>query len=163
MNAQTQTFNPEQFLQTELTEANSTEFTLIPEGEYTAVSGPISSERFKAFDIKEGPNAGGKFYSLEVLWDINDPDGKLKEELGRPPQARQGLRLDINPVDGSLELGKGRNVDLGRLREALGINRNGQPFRFSMLGGQVAKIKVKHRMDKRTQRIYAEVAEVSAA
>ena len=43
-------------------------------------------------------------------------------------------------------MGKGKNVALGRLREALGQNTPGKPWSFGMLVGQVAKVAVKHRI-----------------
>lgn len=154
------TFNPELFLQTTISEANSTELILIPEGDYLAVSEPITVESFRSFDIKRGERAGQKGRSLDIKWNINDDSGQLKEYLGRAPSARQGIMLDTRP-DGTLEMGKGKNVGLGRVREAVGQNANGQPWSFSMLGGVMAKIKVKHRVDG--SKTYAEVVDVAKA
>ncbi len=159
MNTAVNTFNPEAFLNTTMEESNSTEFVLVPEGEYIAVSGPISADSFRSFDIKQGERAGQKGYGLDIQWDINDDTGALRELLGRTPRVKQGLMLDL--TNGTLEMGKGRNVGLGRLREALNMNMTGRPFAFSMLGGQVAKIKVKHRIDKNSGQTFAEVSEVT--
>jgi hypothetical protein len=153
-------FNPEQFLGAQFNEANSTELLPIPEGEYIAVSDPVGLESFKQFDIKKGDRAGQKGMMLILKWNINDENGQLKEHLGRAPQARQSVMLDMGQ-GGTLEFGKGRNVGLGRVREALGQNLTGKPWAFSMLGGAVAKIKVKHRIDGGNT--YAEVTEVTKA
>lgn len=155
-----QMFNPELFLNTTVSEANSTELLPIPEGDYIAVSDAVNADSFKSFDIKNGDRAGQKGYSLNVQWNINDEEGKLKEYLGRKPTARQNIMLDIK-ADGGLEFGKGRNVELGRLREALGQNGNGAPWSFGMLGNQVAKIKVKHTIDQSTGRLYVNVVSVT--
>ena len=56
-------------------------------------------------------------------------------------------------------MGKGQNVGLGRLREAVGLNSPGQPFAFSMLTGRVAKVVVKHRIHE--DKIFAEVKAVA--
>lgn len=154
------TFNPEQFLNTAYSEANSTELVPVPEGEYIAVSGGIGPDSFKKFKIGKGERAGQDMYRLDVEWTINDDSGQLKELLGREAKVRQGIMLDMSK-DGTLDFGKGRNVSLGRLRAALGQNLGGKPWSFSSVGGQVAKIKVKHRIDG--DRTYVEVADVTAA
>lgn len=134
-------FNPESLLGANYEEANSTELVPLPDGDYLAVSDPITAESFKQFDITKGERAGQKGLMLFVGWNISDDDGKLKEALGRSPKIRQSIMLDVTK-DGGLEFGKGRNVSLGRLREALGQNGNGRPWTWSMLGGQAARIKV---------------------
>lgn len=154
------TFNPEQFLGMEVVGENATEYVLVPEGDYVGTCGPISADNFKQYAIKEGPNAGGMFRSLRLTWDLNDEGGALQELLGMPPKVPQGIRLDLNK-DGSIDIGKGRNVDLGRLRTALNMNDGNTPFNFPNLGGQTARLKVKHRMDKKTNKVYSEVTEVS--
>ena len=60
---------------------------------------------------------------------------------------------------GGLDMGKGRNVGLGRLREALNLNQPGQSFSFSMIPGRLAKVSVSHRIDG--ENIYAEVKAVA--
>ena len=156
------TFNPELFLNTQTDQASSTELLAIPEGEYRAVSGPVGPDSFSSFDIRKGDRAGQKAYRLDVEWTINDEGGALKEYLGREPRVRQGIMLDISK-DGTLEMGKGKNVTLGRLREALGQNLAGRPWSMSQVGGQVAKIKVKHRLDAASGRTYVEVGDVAKA
>jgi len=161
MNAQVNPmFNPSTFLNVQVSEANSTELILVPEGEYTAVSGPVSEDSFREYDIKKGQRAGSKGYAIDLVWNINDEGGALATYLGRTPTARQSVMLDIR-ADGTLEFGKGRNVSLGRLREAVGQNQTGRNWSFGLLGGQVAKIKVKHRIDG--DRTYVEVSEVNKA
>lgn len=132
-------FNPELFLNQQYTEASSTEYVLVPAGEYTAVIGAISADSFKSFDIKRGENAGKKAYRLDLELLIEDPDGKLKEMLGRPPKITHGIMLDIKP-DGGIEFGKGRNVQLGLLREALNQNATGRQWGFGSMAGQPVKV-----------------------
>lgn len=151
-------FNPEQFLSSTFNESNSTELLQVPEGEYTAVTEPVTAESFRTFDYKKGERAGQKGVMLHLTWSINDESGALSEYLGRAPKVRQSLTLDFGP-GGTLEFGKGKNVSLGRLREAFNQNLTGRPWSFTMLGGQVARIKVKHRIDGGNT--YAEVSEVT--
>jgi hypothetical protein len=151
-------FNPETFLGTTHTEAADTSLLPVPEGEYTAVSSPISAESLRQFDIRRGERAGTKGMSLDVEWTVNDEE--IKKLLGRTPKVRQSIMLDLTADGNGIDFGKGRNVGLGRLRAALGQNQNGQPWNFSMLGNQVARVKVKHRMVE--DKIYAEVSDVAA-
>lgn len=160
MNAEVSAFNPELFLNTQVSEANSTELLLVDEGEYIAFTDPITAESFKSFDISKGDRAGSKGYRVDVMWNINDESGAIKEKIGRQPKVKQGLMLDLRS-DGTIETGKGRNVGLGRLRSAFNQNGDGRPWSFSMLGGQTARIKVKHRLDPKTQVTYAEVVDVA--
>jgi hypothetical protein len=51
--------------------------------------------------------------------------------------------LDITP-QGSLDMGRGKNVHLNRLREAFNQNRPGQPWNPMMLVGQAARVQTKH-------------------
>lgn len=162
MNAPASAFNAEMFLNISTNEANSTELLQVPEGEYTAVTGGIGPDSFKRFPIKQGDRAGQDFYRLDVVWQINDEGGSIKDYLGREPKVTQGIGLDISK-DGTLEMGKGKNVALGQLREALGQNQAGRPWSMSQLGGQVAKIKVKHRLDAASGRTYVDVSSVTRA
>ena len=151
-------FNAETFLNTTHTEAADTSLLPVPEGEYVALSSPVTAESFRDFDIKRGERAGQKGYAVDLEWTIDDE--KLKAELGRTPKVRQSIMLDVT-AGGGLDFGKGKNVGLGRLREALNQNADGKPWSFAMLGSQVAKIKVKQRLYE--DKIFAEVADVTKA
>jgi hypothetical protein len=70
--------------------------------------------------------------------------------------------LDLDP-NGGLDMAEGKNVGLGRLREALGLNDPTESFSFNMLPGRMAKVRVGHREDSRDPEIkYAEVQAVVA-
>ena len=147
----TDTFNPELFLNATTEEALSTEFVVLPEGEYTGVIESLNNDSFKAFDIKKGENAGKKAYRMDLAIAVNDETGSLKEEMGRAPKARHRFLLDMTD-GGALDFGKGKNVQLGRLRAAVGQNKPGVPWAPSMLGGQPIRFKIKHEVyEGRTQ------------
>jgi hypothetical protein len=152
-------FNAEIFLNTQTNQAADTQLIPVPEGEYTALSSSVTADSFRSFDIRRGDRAGQKGYALDLEWTINDEE--LKRTLGREPKVRQSLMLDMTADGTGLDFGKGRNIGLGRLREALGQNKDGQPWSFAMLGSQVARVKVKHRMVD--DKVYAEVGEVTKA
>ena len=127
-------FDPKAFLDVTFNEANSTVRTPIPIGEHLAVIDSV--------DIASGVKDNRQWNRLDVTYLIDDP--KVKEALGRDKVTiSQGLMLDFTP-QGGLDFSKGRNVTLGRLREAVGLNQPGQPFGFRMLVGKPLKIVVGH-------------------
>ena len=58
--------------------------------------------------------------------------------------------------------GSNKNVKLGRLREALGQNKNGQAWSFGMLKG-AGPIKVSIEPDKKNPEDYSRVVKVASA
>ena len=145
-------FSPEQFLDMQVTESNDTKTIPVPVGEYTAVAEEVKCRQWQS---KKDPSMSG--LTLDIKWSIDDP--AVKELLGRDKvTVNQGIMLDLTD-SGGLDMGKGRNIGLGRLREALGLNAPGQPFSFMMVSGRVAKVSVSHRIDG--ENIYAEVKGVA--
>ena len=147
-------FNPDQFLDMTINEVNSTQTVPVPVGEYTAL---VSDVKCRQWQSKADPSKSG--LTLDVTWEIDD--AAVKQLLGRDKvTVKQGIMLDLTE-SGGMDMGKGRNVGLGRLREALDLNRPGVAFSFSMLPGRLAKVSVSHRIDG--ENIYAEVKSVARA
>ena len=145
-------FSPEQFLEMQVNEASSTETIPVPVGEYTALIGEV---KVRPWQKKDDPSVAG--LTLDVTWEIDSPE--VKELLGRQKvTCRQGIMLELTE-SGTLDMGKGRNVQLGRLREAVDLNTPGVPFSFPMLPGRLAKVKVTHRVDG--DQIFAEIRSVA--
>lgn len=145
-------FSPEQFLDTQVTESNDTKVVPVPVGEYMAV---VKEVKIRPWQSKSDPSKAG--IALDLQWSIDDAG--VKQLLGRDEvNCKQGVMLDLTET-GGLDMGKGKNISLGRLREATGLNTPGQPFSVTMLTGRVAKVKVEHRVDG--DAIYAEVKQVA--
>ncbi len=143
------TFDAKNLLEVAFTQSNDTKLIPTPEGEYMAV--------IEAIDIKSGVSQKNNepWARLDCSVAIDDP--QVESQIGRKPKIRAGVMLDILE-SGGLDLGKGRNVQLGRLREATGKNQEGVPFRFQDLIGQIVKVKVSHRPDPKDPAvIYDEV------
>lgn len=133
-------FDVEAFMSSATTEANSTRSEPVPEGEYTAIAHISDDPQNPAVRT----TMSGKVV-LDVHWSIDDAG--VKEVTGRDdPQVRQSIFLDID-ANGRLDVSKGKNLQLGRLREALGLNTPGIPFKFADISGKVARVLVKHRLD----------------
>lgn len=144
-------FDVNQFLDMQVTDANSTVTIPVPVGDYVAV---ISDVKPRQWQSKDNTSSG---LALDVTWDIDSQE--VKTLLGRDKvTVKQGLMLDLTE-SGGLDMGKGRNVGLGRLREATDLNKPGVAFSFNQLKGRVAKVNVSHRIDG--ENIYAEVKSVA--
>lgn len=129
----------------------STEFTPVPVGEYSAVVKKVGTRS------GEGEGEKGSWAMLDVTWAIDDAG--VTEITGMDnPSVRQSIFLDITE-SGGLDYGKGKNIGLGRLREALGQN-TGAAWSPSMLEGNVATVLVDHRLYE--GRTFADVKNVSA-
>jgi hypothetical protein len=145
-------FNPYQFLETTVNESNDTVVVPVPQGEYTAV---LTEVKCRSWQKKDDPSVAG--LALDIQWDIDSPE--VKALLGRDKvTCKQGVMLDLTE-SGGLDMGKGKNVGLGRLREACNLNVAGVPFSFTQLTGRVAKVKVEHRING--EQIFAEVKQVA--
>ncbi len=123
-------FNPEQFMSTEIEGKGETDYTPIPEGEYDGV--------IKAVEATTTPKGSPL---LELTWIVDDQEAREISGMAEPT-VRQSIWLDITEA-GALEFGPNKNIQLNRVREALGQN-DGRPWAPNMLMGQVAKIEVKH-------------------
>ena len=139
-------FDPAKFAERTYTEANDTKRTPIPAGEYIAL---IEATKISTWTKKDDPTKSG--LRLDVTWSIDDAG--VKALLGRDKVTTiQGIMLDLTEDGEDLDMGKGRNVDLGKLREATGLNNPGQAFAFSQFPGRLAKIMISHRVDGDTIR-----------
>lgn len=143
-------FNPDLFMQTEVADANSTRRVPVPEGEYAGV--------IKSINPRVVGERGAPVLDIEFSID----DETVKERTGLvEPTVRYSIWLDVTE-SGGLDCSEGKNIGLGRLREALGQNQRGKPWAPTMLIGQVAKIKVTHSPDKNDpETVYANVVAVS--
>ena len=129
-------FNPDTFLNTETAESNAVAYTPVPEGEFNA-----SIKTIKPRVLTDGRAV------LDISWTVDDEQARTETGMAEP-SVRQTIWLDTTE-SGGLDFGKGKNVGLGRLRDAVGQNQAGKPWAPGMLLGQVAKVKVSHSIDKR--------------
>lgn len=144
-------FNPEAFMNATFNEAASTAYTPVPEGEFRGIITKVEARVVG----NENPKP-----VLGITYKVDDEN--VRQETGMAePTVRQTIWLDVTE-SGGLDFGKGKNVGLGRLREAVGQNAPGKPWMPGMLEGQVCMIKVKHSIDKRDNvTINAEVKAVA--
>lgn len=148
-------FDPDVFLGTETEDSTDTKIIPVPEGQYLAVVDKVQARKSTRDD-------GSEFYVLDVTWAIDDP--AVAEATGRDQNSvRQSIFLDVNE-NNSLDMGTGKNVQLGRLREALGQNKSGKAWSPNHMQGQAAQVMVSHRPDREDpETFYAEVKRVAAS
>ena len=148
-------FDPNAFLEQVIAEVGSTEATPIPAGEYLAF---IDKKELTTWQKKDDPSVSG--LKLKITWTLEDQ--AVRDLLGRDKvTVAQDIMLDITDT-GSLDMGKGRNVELNRLRAAVDLNVSG--FSFHQLDGRMARVTVKQDQDRNDpSKFYARVKAVGHA
>src|SRR3990172_1209414 len=132
-------FDKEAFLQAEYEEAPDTDRTLFPVGEFVAQA----IEEFLIIEPKPFVNEktgvqqdGSPQLQLKLLL-REDHAIRIREQFGydadRPVYFTTRIYLDINPESGWLEFGPNKNIDLGKIRKALGQNEPGVRWAFTHL------------------------------
>lgn len=136
------TFDPESFLDSTLAGSNSTKREIAPMGVYPA---SISKVEVKNGIVqKEGQNFGKQWVALNIQWAIENHALNAKLDQSKVI-VFDSVMLDLDD-EGKVAMGKGKNVRLGQLREAIGLN-NG-PIQFRAFEGRPAQIKVTHEIYK---------------
>jgi hypothetical protein len=155
-------FDPEQFMQTAVVGTLDTKYTPIPEEEYQMILGKPEPRTVKREDgsialVVEIPC----FVDPSLRIKSGDGNGKtIGEYTGmEKPSARFTLWPDLTP-QGNLDLSRGKNVALGRLREAVGQN-NEKEWNWSMLEGKMIRGNVKHTIRKDDGSAFANVNRVA--
>lgn len=144
----TSAFNPEAFLDAQITEVNEKRPPLpadnpeAADGLYTAVIGEITTA---SGVIGKGDRTGQPWLSMVVPLRIQVP--AAVQALGLPPELQLTDRafLDLTP-EGALDNSKGKNRQQKAYRDATDMNKPGQPFAWRMLTGKVVKVKVNHEL-----------------
>jgi len=128
-------FDVETFLNTTTTESMSTAFATAPEGVFILQIEDVTAA--------SGTSETGPWIRLDITYSLTDHT--ILESLNVRRLIVRGGRLFLDlKDDGSLDFSEGRNVRLGRLRDAVHQNRKGQPWSPSMLKGQIVAGQIRH-------------------
>jgi hypothetical protein len=137
-------FDPDTFMEQSVDGPMDTQVKQVPEGEYRAIIDDFDVEKaFRTFTS----NKNGKDYTV-----FSPPfviqDDAVAADLGRDKVSvfHKGMFIDFNDA-GGIDTSSGKNVDLGKLRDAVGQNKG--PWKFTMLkGAGPVMVKVAHDTDK---------------
>lgn len=152
------TFDPQAFMNS-ASDPMPTQYPVCPEGEYLFV---IDSDP-KACTVENVSGISqktGKPYDFNqmVLACLCQDDG-VRQKLGQERvTVRLRINLDLDPSTNKLVAGEGKNVALGRLREALGQNKPGWTPQ-NLLGAGPFMGLVKHTTTEKGT--FADIARVS--
>lgn len=133
----TSAFDPQILLQA-TTEVASERRAPLPVNEYTATVGEITVRQWSS---KDGSKSG---HALDVPVILEVP-AELQAEHGLPPTltVKDSIMLDLTET-GGIDYGKGKNGRLRMYREALDMNKAGEPFSPGMMQGRYLKVRIKH-------------------
>ena len=147
-------FDTDAFMDSVQTAAVETKFVPVPENEYPATV-KQGSVKVEPVNFKDG-RTGKRF---TAYWDITDANA-LRELGMEVAGVRQQFLLDLND-DGSIAAGVNKNLRLGKILAAGGIDQS-KGWSFRQIEGVSAKVRVKHRPDQNDPEIvYAEVVAVT--
>lgn len=143
-----------------------TTIVLPPEGDYRAMIGEFDSESgFRTFVGKDTSKNPGKEYTMFQPPFVLGDDQRLAEVLAargtdKIVVSHNGMFLDLTD-EGQLDTSKGKNVDLGRLRDAVGQNST-PGWRFTnLIGAGPVMVSLVHEKDSRDEtKKYARIKRV---
>jgi hypothetical protein len=150
-------FDSQSFLNTQREGGFSTEYPVVPDDEYVAFirrpkEGGKPTVNVRSLDSGQ--------LVMDLNWTIEDEKAKAATGMG-VAYGRQSVWLDVSADGTSLERGKGKNVQLGLLLDAMGLN-DGRPIDFgNMLYDRPCKVRTKSRVDDSTGKTYVDVKGVA--
>lgn len=149
-------FDPNAFLSQNISGGFSTRVKPVPPGEYPAIIKSLSAR-----EVESKMNPGQKQLVVDVTFAISDPS--VVEATGRPePTTRLSLWID-RTGNGAIDRSEGKNIGLGRLLAAVGLNMDSATFTFNDLVGKPALVSVTNNPDKNDpETVYDNVSKVAA-
>lgn len=131
-------FDPNEFLDATTTEA-SIRRPPVPAG--TDLVGYIKDVVFRNVQGKKDPSKSYLFMDVQIVASITP---ELQSQ-GQPPEVTYTAGVGIDTIDGAgIDFSPGKNGQLRRYREALGMNNPGEPFSPRAMIGKQIRVKVKH-------------------
>ncbi len=134
-------FDPNDFLNSALTESVATKRELLPVGTVPA--------QIMKIEAKSGEKDGKKWVRLDAQLEITDP--QYLQPTGQEKAVKTyGIMLDVDD-NGMIQRGKGKNVMLGKFLEAAKCNQPGK--RPSDAVGNWILIQIVHEPDRQDSSI----------
>lgn len=151
-----QNFDPTLFLQqSQKAVANSTFVPQCPVGDYDMVVDKVTADQFP------GVKDPSKTYTkVKFALTVNDPAVQAFLKRDKVVVLHDFL-LEMTEDGTGIDMAEGKNVGLGRMREATGLNVPGQEWSFGMFVGRPLKGHVEHEVYQ--GEAYAKVTKVAKA
>lgn len=130
-------FDP-QVLLSATTEQASERRAPLPVGEYTATIGEITARQWNS---RDGTKSG---VALDIPLLIEVP-AEVQADLGLNSTLtfKDGIMLDLTET-GGIDYSKGKNGRLRLYRDALDMNKAGEPFAPTLMQGRYIKVRISH-------------------
>ena len=129
-------FDPDQFMNTTVEGELDTKRPVVPASQYNCQVFKVTP---KSGTIGKGDNAGKTWASFVLTLEVMDE--AVKEEMNQDKVfVSYNIFLDLTDSE-QLDMSKGKNVQLGKLRNAVGQN-DGSPWTPAMLLGQMVEADV---------------------
>lgn len=149
-------FDKDTFLSQQVSGGMSTEFPVISEHDADAY---VKEVGFNSGTISKGDRAGEPWAMLVLHWVVESEQAKADTNRDEPI-VRQSVFLDLH--EGMIDNREGKNIQLGRIRAAMGQNGDG-PWNPMMLEGGAAHISITQRPDDNDpSKIYNDVGAVTS-
>jgi hypothetical protein len=133
-------FDPATFLDAIITEVSEKRQPL-PAGDYTAIISDISS---RAWTGKADTSKSG--IALDVAFTIEVPaDLQASLPCGATIPNKDSIMFDLTP-GGTIDMTPGKNRRLRLYREALDMNKAGEPFSPRAMIGKPIRVKISHEL-----------------
>lgn len=147
-------FDPNTFMSDTITGATDTKYVPVPQGEYPAIIKSLSARQIPS---RQDPSK--QMTIVDIVYEIDD--STVKEATGLDaPTVRQSVFLELTER-GKIDNSKGKNVPLGKVRDALGLNNPDKPFALTDLVGRAAVVTVEHTPNEKSPGdVYANVTKV---
>ena len=126
--------NPDTFSNLVVTEAMDTTAPQVPAGDHPMY---IKSQKLRQ---------QGEYWLMDLMCVATSQEA-ITETGKDEPTVRGSIFIDFTP-EGALDFGRGKNVQLGKLRDAVNQNQKGKPWSPGMLVGASFIGRVSHRIDK---------------
>lgn len=134
-------FDPSSFLDATTTQ-ESVKRPPLPAG--IELQATITKLESRTWQGKKDPTQSGIVVDATLEFDLS-ANPQLKAHVGGLDKItiKDGIMIDLT-AEGSIDYAPGKNVKLRRYREALNLNKAGEPFSIRMLEGRIVKAKIKH-------------------
>lgn len=145
-------FNVNAFLSATTDAPMSTQPMKAPAGKYRArVANPESPDDV-ATKWFQAPSGARTWWKLAIPFEIIDETLLASMNRKQPLRVVSDWTLDIDSATNAPTTAPGKNIDLGRLRAALGQNAPGVPWSFSQLfGAGPVMVEIVHRKNPKDE------------